>query len=156
MIRELAVNFGLGIVVAGRGPDGSLRREASKSGVPANICEAGEPYRFQEDEVKRGVENVMAYLEMIISREVEIPATRVYGRSRWIRAAKGRGGFFFPSAGIGDVVEPGQPLGRIVDPFTDSSFDVMSTIPDEIIGITLPQPVFSGYALFHVAWHEND
>ncbi len=40
-IRSLAVHFGLGIVVGGKGPDGSLRREAAKAGVPAIIYEAG-------------------------------------------------------------------------------------------------------------------
>jgi predicted deacylase len=158
-IRELAVHFGLGIVVAGQGPDGSLRREAAKFGIPAIIYEAGEPHRFQEDEVNRGVEgveNVMAYLEMTGRKEIEIPDARVYERTRWIRVPVSRGGFFFPSAKLGDVVEPGQSLGQIVDPFTDASFDVASTIPGEIIGIALPQPVLSGYALFHVAWHDRD
>jgi uncharacterized protein len=157
-IRKLASHFGLGIVVAGKGPDGSLRREVAKSGIPAIIYEAGEPYRFQEDEVDRGVEgveNVMAYLVMTDRQGVETPATRVYEKTRWIRAANGRGGFFFPSAGLGDVVEPGDVLGRVVDPLTDESFDVVSTIPGEIIGMALAQPVLSGYALFHVAWHEN-
>ena len=158
-IRELAVHFGLGIVVAGQGPDGSLRREAAKSGIPAIIYEAGEPHRFQEDEVNRGVEgveNVMAYLEMTGRKETEIPDARVYERTRWIRVPVNQGGFFFPSVRLGDVVEPGQSLGQIVDPFTDASFDVASTIPGEILGIALPQPVLSGYALFHVAWQERD
>jgi predicted deacylase len=158
-IRELAVHFGLGIVIAGKGPDGSLRREAAKAGIPAIIYEAGEPYRFQEDEVGRGVEgveNVLAYLEMTDQADVEIPDTRVYERTRWIRVATNQGGFFFSSAGLGDVVESGQRLGRVVDPFTDASFDVLSTLPGEIVGMALPQPVLSGYALFHVAWHEDD
>ena len=156
-IRELAVHFGLGIVIAGRGPDGSLRREAAKSGVPAIIYEAGEPHRFQEHEVNRGVqgiENVMAYLDMTDGQDVEIPEARIYERTRWIRVSVGQGGFFFPSAELGDVVEPGQRLGRIVDPFTDASFDVAATHGGEIIGMALPQPVLSGYALFHLAWHE--
>ena len=158
-ILELAIHFGLGIVVAGKGPDGSLRREAAKAGVPAIIYEAGEPYRFQEDEIDRGVEgveNVMAYLEMTDRRGVEIPRTRVYENTRWVRASNGRGGFFFPSAGLGDVVEPGQVLGRVVDPFMDTSFEVVSTVSGEIIGMSVPQPVLSGYALFHVAWHGDE
>ena len=158
-IRELAVHFGLGIVVAGQGPDGSLRREAAKSGVPAIIYEAGEPHRFQEHEVDRGVEgieNVMAYLDMTDRQDVEIPDARIYERTSWIRVSIGQGGFFFPSAELGDVVNPGQRLGRIVDPFTDASFDVTATSRGEIIGMALPQPVLSGYALFHLAWHEEN
>ncbi len=158
-IRELAIHFGLGIVVGGSGPDGSLRREAAKAGIPAIIYEAGEPFRFQEDEIERGVEgvkNVMAYLDMTEQAEREIPNARVYERSRWVRTAVGNGGFFFPTAELGDVVQAGQLLGKIVDPLTDETFEVLSPIPGEIIGMTVPQPVLSGYALFHLAWHESD
>jgi predicted deacylase len=157
-IRELATHFGLGIVVGGSGPDGSLRREAARMGIPSIIYEAGEPYRFQEQEIEkgvRGVENVMAFLDMTGGVDQEIPAARVYERSRWVRAAVGKGGFFFPAAELGDMVKTGDSLGRIVDPLTDESFDVISPIPGEIIGMAVPQPVLSGYALFHLAWHDS-
>ena len=38
-IRNLAVHFGLGIIVSGAGPDGSLRREVANAGIPAIIYE---------------------------------------------------------------------------------------------------------------------
>ncbi|MGI9232899.1 MAG: succinylglutamate desuccinylase/aspartoacylase family protein [Woeseiaceae bacterium] len=158
-IRELAIHFGLGIVVAGAGPDGSLRREVAKSGIPAIIYEAGEPHRFQAEEIDRGVEgveNVMAFFDMIDREDREIPGARVYERSRWVRAPRGFGGFFFPIASLGDVVAKGEILGKIVDPFTDESLDLSSPIDGEIIGMSVSQPVLSGYALFHVAWHDED
>ncbi|MCK5325528.1 MAG: hypothetical protein KAJ57_05955, partial [Woeseiaceae bacterium] len=86
----------------------------------------------------------------------EIPDSRIYERSRWIRAARGQGGFFFPTAELGDMVRSGDMLGTIVDPFTDASFDVISQMDGEIIGMAVPQPVLSGYALFHIAWHASD
>ncbi|RLA28833.1 MAG: peptidase M14 [Gammaproteobacteria bacterium] len=159
VIRELAIHFGVGIVVAGSGPDGSLRREAAKAGIPAIIYEAGEPLRFQEDEIERGVdgvENVMAYLDMTEGADVTIPDDRIYQRSKWVRTAFRNGGFFFPTAGLGDVVNTGDSLGKIVDPLTDASFDVISPIAGEVIGMAVPQPVLSGYALFHLARRESD
>lgn len=158
-IRELAIHFGLGIVIGGAGPEGSLRREAAKAGIPAIIYEAGEPFRFQEDEIERGVdgiENLMAYLDMTDQADREIPDTRIYERSRWVRAGLDNGGFFFPAARLGDDVRSGDLLGKIVDPLTDVSFEVISPIPGEIIGMSVPQPVLSGYALFHLAWHVPD
>lgn len=158
-IRDLAVHFGVGIVVAGSGPDGSLRREAAKAGIPAIIYEAGEPLRFQEEEIERGVQgvaNVMAHLDMIEQPDQEIPAANIFQRSKWIRTAERHGGFFFPTAKLGDVVSTGDSLGTIVDPLTDESFDVISPLEGEIIGMAVPQPVLSGYALFHLAWHESD
>jgi len=156
-IRELAIHFGLGIVVGGSGPDGSLRREAAKIGIPSIIYEAGEPYRFQEQEINRGVrgvENVMAYLDMTGGVDQEILDARVYEKSRWVRTTLGEGGFFFPSTELGSIVATGDSLGIIVDPLTDESFEVISPIPGEIIGMAIPQPVLSGYALFHLAWHD--
>jgi predicted deacylase len=107
-IRELAIHFGLGIVVGGggAGPDSSLRREAAKAGIPAIIYEAGEPFRFQQDEIERGVdgvENVMAYLDMTDAPDREIPDARVYELSRWLRVSENTGGFFFPTAELGDT-----------------------------------------------------
>ena len=141
----------------GVGPDGSLRREAAKAGIPSIIYEAGEPYRFQEVEIKRGVqgvENILAYLDMIDREDQEIADSRIYERSRWVRTATDQGGFFFPTAELGEIVEAGDSLGKVVDPLTDKEFDVVSPIPGEIIGMAVSQPVLSGYALFHLAWHD--
>lgn len=157
-IEELAIHFGLGIVVAGAGPDGSLRREAAKAGIPAIIYEAGEPYRFQSQEIDRGVRgvlNVMAYMDLTDAEDLVIPDTRVYERTRWVRAAVGKGGFFFPSAGLGDSVETGDVLGTIVDPLTDEEHEVIAPRSGEIVGMSVSQPVLSGYALFHLAWHDE-
>jgi len=159
VIRDLAMHFGVGILVAGSGPDGSLRREAAKAGIPAIIYEAGEPLRFQEEEIERGVqgvENVMAYLDMTEQVERETPDDRIYQRSRWIRAALRSGGFFFPTARLGDTVNSGDSLGNIVDPLTDESTEVISPMSGEIIGMAFSQPVLSGYALFHIAWHDSE
>ncbi len=156
-IGELAVHFGLGIVVGGSGPDKSLRREAAKAGIPAIIYEAGEPFRFQEDEIDAGVQgarNVMAYLDMIDAPEREVPETRIYERSRWVRVPPDNGGFFFPDVALGVRVEPGDKLGRIIDPLTDAEFAVVSSVSGEVIGMAVAQPVLMGYALFNIAWHD--
>jgi predicted deacylase len=77
---------------------------------------------------------------------------RVYERSKWIRVSAGNGGFFFPTAKPDDMVQPGDSLGKIVDPLTDESFHVMFSISGEIIGMVVSQPVLSGFALYHLAW----
>ena len=152
--NALAVHFGIGVVVGGKGPDKSLRREATKAGIPALIYEAGEPFRFQEEEIERGVQgagNIMAFLKMTDDQDREMPDTRVYTRSRWVRVPMDKGGFFFADAELGDKVAIGDKLGRIIDPLTDEVVDIVSSDSGEIIGMAVPQPVLSGYALFHIA-----
>lgn len=158
-IRQLAIHFGTGIVIAGKGPEGSLRHETAKAGIPSIIYEAGAPHRFQEEEIARGVDgiaSVMSYLGMTDQSEREIPESRVYQRSRWVRVSMREGGFFFPRAGLGKLVKKGEVLGEIVDPFTDESHAVVSNVDGEIIGMALSRPVLSGYALYHVAWHASE
>jgi len=155
-IRELAIHFGTGIIIAGKGPEGSLRREAAKAGIPSIIYEAGAPHRFQEEEIARGVtgiESVMAYLDMTDRPEMEIPESRIYERSRWVRVPRQNGGFFFPDASLGKIVRKGEALGNIVDPLTDELRTIVSSVDGEIIGMAFSRPVLSGYALYHVAWH---
>jgi hypothetical protein len=150
---ELARHFGVGIVVGGAGPPKSLRREAVNAGIPAIIYEAGEPLRFQEEEIARGVEgvrNVMAYLGMIDRAEREVAAGDVFARTTWVRVPLGQGGFFFPSRDLGGHVGAGDLLGRIVDPLTDTAHQIFAPGGGRIIGMAVPQVVLSGYALFHL------
>jgi predicted deacylase len=150
---ELARNFGVGIIIDGRGPSGSLRREAVDAGVPAIIYEAGEPLRFQEQEIargERGVVNIMEFLGMISGVKEEIPLSQVFKRSYWVRVPPGQGGFFFPEAELGTKVTPGVRLGHVVDPLTDARYEIDAPVSGQIIGMAVPQVVLSGYALFHV------
>jgi predicted deacylase len=98
----------------------------------------------------------MAYLGMTDQPEMEIPESRVYERSRWIRVSRRGGGFFFPEARLGKTVKKGDALGAVIDPLTDESHTVVSNVNGEIIGMAFSRPVLSGYALYHVAWHTDD
>jgi predicted deacylase len=158
-IRDIATHFGTGIVAGGSGPDGSLRQEAVKAGVTAIIYEAGGPHRFEPEEIAHGVEgvhNVMKHLGMIDGTPLAPADTQVMSDSTWIRATLGEGGFFFPSARLGDTIEVGDPLGHIVDPLTDEEYPITSTRAGTIIGMAVPQPVIGGSALFHVGFNEAD
>jgi predicted deacylase len=151
--RELAEHFGVGIVLGGAGPDGSLRSEIMKAGIPAIIYEAGGPLLFQEGEVQRGtlgITNAMVYLGMIPATGPAPEPPKIYARTKWVRVPVGQGGFFFPQKSMGDAVEAGTRLGIVVDPFTDEEHVISSPAAGHIIGMTLPQPVLSGYPLFHV------
>lgn len=149
---ELAHWFGVGLIITGPGPAGSLRRETTQRGIPAIIYEAGPPYIFLEAEIERGVEgvrNVMAHLAMT-DEPPSKSVSKVLVRSRWQRVPRGWGGIYLPRVRVGDSVAEGQLLATIADPVTDQVHEVRADTGGVIIGMSLPQVVLSGSALFHI------
>jgi hypothetical protein len=152
---DLARHFGASVVLGGAGPRGSLRREMMEAGIPAIIYEAGLPLRFEPEEIARGVagvRNVMIRLGMVAGRAgTPTPDARVYARSAWLRAPVGQGGVFYPDKALGDAVRTGDRLGHIDDPFTEARYPLHAPQDGTIVGMAVPQVVFSGYALLHLA-----
>lgn len=148
----LAENFGVGLIIGGAGPAGSLRREAVNAGVAAIIYEAGPPYVFQEQEIiagTRGVLNVLDALGMYETVGEREKAHKLTGSS-WIRVPRGKGGIFLSEVALGDSVEPGDRLGTVTDPVTDEVSELRATHGGIVIGAALPQVVLSGYGVFHI------
>ena len=151
---EMARHFGVGIVMISDGPKGSLRREASDTGIPSIIYEAGEPSRFDLDQIAagvRGIESVMAYLKLTPGKALsEIPESRIYTSTTWVRVPVGAGGYFFPTTTLGITVKKGERLGTIIDPLTDRQTKVEASHSGEVLGLAAAQIVLSGYALVHL------
>ncbi|MBW7930621.1 MAG: succinylglutamate desuccinylase/aspartoacylase family protein [Gammaproteobacteria bacterium] len=152
---EMARRFGAAVIVGGAGPSGSLRREMMDAGIPAILYEAGLPLRFEPMEIQegvRGVRNVMIGLGMIQGQaSAPTPGDHIFSKTRWVRVPIGNGGVFYPVRKLGESVRQGDSIAQIFDPFTDEQFDVPSPLAGRIIGMAVPQVVFSGYALVHVA-----
>ncbi len=152
---NLARHFGAAVVLGGAGPNGSLRREMMDAGIPAIIYEAGLPLRFEREEIARGVQgvrNVMIRLGMIGGEATApTPPERIFSRSTWVRTPVGRGGVYYARSALDDDVRRGDLIAEIFDPFTDERFEVTSPLDGHVVGIAVPQVVFSGYALVHVA-----
>jgi predicted deacylase len=148
---ELATHFAVGVVMEGAGPEGSLRRSATDAGVPAIIYEAGGPYRFEPEEIARGVEgvlNVMAFLGME-ERPAPIPdPQKIFRSTSWVRA--GGGGIFLPERELGEEVAPGDLLGVVTDPVTNKRFEVRAADGGLVLGRAHAQVVLPGFGLFHI------
>lgn len=149
----LAESFGVGIVINGRGPLGSLRRAAMDAGIPAVLYEAGQPLRFEAEEIAqgiRGVQNVMVGLGMLPPGRYATPGrSRIIHSSSWVRV-RGAGGVFLTSLKPGDAVRKGEELGTVTDPITDEVEVIRAPRDGLLIGMALPQVVLTGYALFHI------
>jgi predicted deacylase len=149
----MARSFGVGVVLHGRGPRGSLRRAVLDAGLPAVIYEAGEPLRFEEKEIARGVEgvqNVMADLGMV-KRTAKRRPSEVYRKTAWVRAGDAIG-VFLTSRNPGDYVDEGDLLGTVTDPVTEESAKIVAPREGRIIGMAVPQLALPGYGLFHLGF----
>lgn len=152
---DLARHFGAAVVMGGAGPNGSLRREAMDAGIPAIIYEAGLPLRFQPEEIAggvQGVRNVMVRLGMVAGpATAPTPPDHIYASSRWLRVPVNQGGVFYADKPLGAVIRPGDVIAHVEDPFTDERHEIRADSAGTIVGMAVPQVVFSGYALIHVA-----
>jgi predicted deacylase len=154
---ELAQSFGVGIVLDGKGPGGSLRRAAMDVGIPAVIYEAGQPLRFEEDEIARGyagIRNVMVQLGMLGGDRAAVAPAQVIRRTLWVRA-RNRGGIFLTPRRPGDLVRRGDALGTVTDPITEETDTIRAPVDGIIVGMAVPQVVLAGYALFHIGTTET-
>ncbi len=149
----LARSFGVGVVLHGRGPRGSLRRAVLDAGLPAVIYEAGEPLRFEENEISQGVEgvhNVMADLGMVAGAAKRRPS-EVYRKTSWVRAGDAIG-VFLTARRPGESVRKGDVLGTVTDPVTEERATILAPRDGRIIGMAVPQVVLPGYGLFHLGF----
>lgn len=151
----LARTFGAPVVLGGAGPKGSLRRELTDIGIPTIIYEAGLPLRFEPPEIEagvRGVRNVLIDLGMTPgTASAPAPPDRVFAQSRWVRVPVGQGGVYYPARQLGEEIRAGDVIARIAEPFTDEQYTVVAPVAGRIVGLAVPQVVFSGYALVHIA-----
>lgn len=109
--RRLAEAFGCVLVVDGKGPIGSFRREATKRGCPTIILEAGEPWKVEPSVLQigtQGIRNVLSELGMLDVPRVRAPFVAKVRRTQWVRATVG--GILKFHVSPGDFVEEGQAI----------------------------------------------
>jgi predicted deacylase len=83
-------------------------------------------------------------------KQIEVPESRIYTKTTWVRVPVGAGGYFFPTVALGQAVSSGDRLGTIIDPLTDRYTAVTASHSGEVIGLAVAQIVLSGYALVHL------
>ena len=151
--REMALAFGVSLVLNAGYREGSLRAAASDLNVPVIVYEAGEALRFDEAAIRagvRGMVRVMENLGMLPGRRRESgsrPPTVVHS-SRWVRA---------PSSGvvrarqqIGAQIQAGDTLAVVSDPLGEAESEIRAPMDGIIVGRTNLPLVHEGDALFHI------
>ncbi len=150
----MARDFGAPVILTSPLREGSLRGEAQERGVPVLLYEAGEGLRFDEMAVRAGVAGILRVLRgsaMLPGKGITKPrhAPHICTSSTWLRAPSG--GLLRLYRAEGDMVEEGEVLGAVADPFGDAETEVIAPEPGLLIGRAVLPVVNEGDALFHLA-----
>jgi hypothetical protein len=151
-VRRLAKAFGCPLTVAGKGPDGSLRSEACRAGVPTIILEAGEPWKIEPSVLEigtRGVRNVLKELGMTSGRPVWPKLQINIRKTEWVRAEVG--GILRFHVGPGDLVEKDQPLATNYTVLGQQQNVLISPANGILLGMTTMPAVKPGEPVGHIA-----
>ncbi len=150
---ELADVFGAPAIIVSSLREGSLRQAAADHDCDVLLMEAGEALRFDELSMRVGVQGilrVMAHLGMNVKLPRKAGAKPIRShRTSWLRAPAG--GIFRATKTNGAVVEKGEAVGFLADPFGDMDEPVEAHISGVIIGRTNLPVVNQGDALIHIA-----
>ncbi|WP_420427929.1 succinylglutamate desuccinylase/aspartoacylase family protein [Algiphilus sp.] len=150
-IADLTRGFGATVVLNSEPPEGTLRQAATVAGVPTITVEAGEPMRFQPEEVRHGVRalrSLMSHMGMLDTNRLWSAPQPVYYESHWVRADDG--GILTSEVALGDMVGEGDILGSITDPITNRRVHLTSPYHGRVIGMALNQAVIPGFAAYHI------
>jgi predicted deacylase len=156
--KELALAFGVPVVLNSNLVDGSLRESAVANKTKVLLYEAGEALRFDELSIRagiKGITNVLKNLGMIrktAKKKVTVPY--VANSSGWLRA--NASGFVSQQIRLGDQVIKGDSLAVIGSPYGDVIDTVKATRSGILIGMQNIPLVQEGEAMFHIAYFSED
>jgi predicted deacylase len=150
-VRRLASAFGCEVVFDMPGEKGMLRHAATKLGIPTIVYEAGEPMKFQQNLIARGVtgiRNVMAELGMYEFARESPPFQVIIDDHKWIRAQ--RGGILMMQIKPGDLVEKGDVLAVHTKPFGAEVMRLKAPYSGLVVGTTTMPMAIPGAAVCHL------
>jgi predicted deacylase len=154
-VARVANAFASNVIIAGEGPSGTLRREATGAGVPTITVEMGEAHRFQREFIDRalaGTKSVLAEFGVKPTATVEWPGWRTVvdgsDDKTWIRADAG--GIVEMHANRGDVVGAGERIATISNPFKTDATAVEAPFAGLLVGSLENPVVYPGNPLCHL------
>jgi hypothetical protein len=154
-VARVANAFASNVIIAGEGPEGTLRQEASDAGTSTITIEMGEAHRFQRDlidEALAGVLSVFAEFGVRPAESVQWPGWRTiiggWDEKTWLRADVG--GLVDMHHDVGSLVYEGDRICTITNPFKTDSEVVEAPFTGLLVG-TLENPlVYPGNPMCHL------
>ena len=151
---RLARAFGTNVIIDSEGPRRSLRREVTDAGTPTITVEMGEAHRFQRKLIDRaldGVASVLAEYGAHAATPVSYPEWRTIitaDQKTWLRADDG--GIVEMHRERGDLVEEGDTVCTISNPFKTDSVRVNAPFTGLLVGALENPMVYPGNPLCHI------
>lgn len=155
-VAEMARRFAAPMALNARTRDGSLRAAATKAGASVLLFEGGEADRFDEDAIVAGTDGVLRVMAgegMVDEAPAATGRTVMSWSSSWVRAS--RSGIAHTEVEPGDLVERGDALAVLHDPFGKRLSTVRARQPGMVIGLTRRPLVNRGDAVAHIARLED-
>ncbi len=150
-ILEFSRHFGGMSVLHHPGGQGTLRRAAADAGIPAITMETGGPHELEQEAVSngvKGIKNMLHNLGMYKTLRLWLIPQPVFYQTVWIRSSQG--GILLTKVKLDEKVTQGQILGKVIDPITNTSSDIISPINGTVLGKAVDQVVSPGFATFHL------
>lgn len=136
------------------GPAGTTVLAASEAGVPAVLAEAGGQGVCDEASIellRRGVLRVMHSLDMYDTESAgKIEEPVILSGWSWLRSEAA--GLYYPAVDVGDLVEVGQPLGRIADFFGRTKQELVAPARGTVLFLVTSLAINPGDPLLAVAY----
>jgi predicted deacylase len=151
VLRRLAVSFGCEVVFDIPGEEGTLRRSSTSIGVPVLVYETGEPLKFQERLIRRGLEgihNVLFELKMLEGERISPAFQIVASEHKWLRAEQG--GILNVGVRPGDILEKGATVAVNTKPFGTEIGRMLAPRSGLVVGVTTVPMVLPGSAVCHL------
>ena len=150
--KRLAIAFGCSLILDGKGPDGSFRREATRKGCPTIILEAGEPYKMEPTLLRiglHGIRNVLIHFGMLDGETKKPPFQALVRKTSWARATVG--GILKFHVSPGDFVDEHQPLATNYSIMGYKQNIIESPNYGMIVGMTTMPAVKPGEPICNIA-----
>jgi len=150
--EAMARAFAPPVIVGNKPIPKTMRHHALKHGKPVLVYEGGESLRIDGFSIQRGLSGIKRVLKHkgMLDGKLAEQKSLFFENNYWVRAP--RSGIFEWSQAAGSYVRPGEPLGRIGDPYCRDYQVIYAKKRGFIYGHNNAPVVSLGDALYHIAY----